>query len=83
MSKHSSTGTRWASIRARILDRDGHVCGYCGREATTVDHITAKANGGTDDDWNLLACCKSCNSTKGARTMVRVAYVNKRWLDRV
>lgn len=83
MSRHSSRGPEWAKTRARVLERDGHVCGYCGRDATTVDHLVAKANGGTDDDWNLIACCKPCNSTKGARTMIRVAYVNKDWLSHV
>ena len=83
MSKHSSSGTNWQRTRARVLARDAHTCGYCGREATTVDHIIAKVNGGTDDESNLISCCKTCNSTKGARVLVRTAYVNKRWLDRV
>lgn len=83
MSRHSSAGTQWQATRARVLDRDGHICGYCGRDATTVDHITAKANGGSDDESNLIACCRPCNSVKGAKTMIRVTYVNKEWLDHV
>lgn len=83
MSKHSSRGTAWVKTRARVLARDHHTCGYCGQDATTVDHIVAKANGGTDELSNLIACCKPCNTTKGARVMVRTAYVNTRWLDSV
>ena len=83
MSKHSSSGTRWQRTRARVLARDHETCGYCGQHATTVDHIIAKANGGTDDEANLIAACRTCNLTKGAKAVVRVAYVDTDWLDRV
>lgn len=83
MSKHSSTGTKWQRVRARVLARDAHTCGYCGQAATTVDHIIAKANGGTDDESNLISCCRSCNASKGAKLMVRTAYYDPDWLDRV
>lgn len=83
MSKHSSTGTKWQRTRARVLARDNHTCGYCGQEASTVDHVIAKANGGTDDESNLISCCATCNSSKGARVLVRTAYFNKRWLTHV
>ncbi|WP_431608422.1 HNH endonuclease signature motif containing protein, partial [Enterobacter asburiae] len=34
--------------------------------AETVDHITAKANGGTDDLSNLESLCKPCHRAKTA-----------------
>lgn len=83
MSRHSSRGTAWDRTRQRILKRDAGVCGYCGREATTVDHIIAKVSGGTDDDSNLISCCVTCNSRKGARALVRVAYYDPDWLTHV
>ncbi len=83
MSKHSSRGSRWQAVRARVLARDNHTCGYCGREATTVDHIVAKANGGSDDESNLIACCTSCNGRKGAKVVVRTAYHDPEWLTHV
>lgn len=83
MSKHSSTGQTWQRTRARVLERDNHTCGYCGQQATTVDHIIAKANGGTDDETNLISCCRTCNSIKGAKHLVRVAYHDPEWLSRV
>ena len=83
MSKHSSKGASWQATRARVLARDSHTCGYCGAEATTVDHIIAKANGGTDEQSNLIACCTPCNSIKGARVVVRTAYFSPEWLDRL
>ncbi len=55
-------GSKWDVIRARILKRDNHLCQNCLRTgravaAKTVDHINAKAHGGTDDDSNLESLC--------------------------
>jgi HNH endonuclease len=54
-------------LRACILERDHHTCGYCGRHATTVDHRTPKAQGGTNVESNLLACCAACQQSKAGR----------------
>lgn len=54
--------------RHAILDRDCHRCAYCGGDADAVDHIQPKSNGGGNGDVNLIACCRYCNSRKGART---------------
>lgn len=83
MSKGSARGSAWQKTRARVLARDAHTCGYCGQPATTVDHIVARANGGSDDDANLIASCRKCNSTKGAKVVVRTAYFDGDWLDRL
>lgn len=55
----------WARIRARILDRDGHVCQWirrdtgepCHEPARHVDHIKPAAEHGGDEDSNLQALC--------------------------
>lgn len=47
----------WPVIHARILTRDGHRCVLCGAPATTVDHIIARAFGGTHEDANLRSLC--------------------------
>lgn len=83
MSNLSSRGAEWEAKRKYILERDDNLCGYCGNEANSVDHIIPKASGGTDDESNLIACCRNCNSTKGAKTLVRTNYVNKKWLERI
>lgn len=58
----------WASLRACVLERDGHRCADCGAAgATTVDHRRAKAQGGTDDEANLVACCARCQASKAGR----------------
>lgn len=85
MSEQSSRGLAWDTKRRQVLDRDNWQCVYChktldGTDAT-VDHIKAKARGGTDDLSNLVACCRSCNASKGDRdTLPRINYYNPRWL---
>jgi 5-methylcytosine-specific restriction endonuclease McrA len=52
-----------------VLDRDGHKCVYCNStRRLTLDHVIPQSRGGSDSPENLVACCKSCNSEKGART---------------
>jgi 5-methylcytosine-specific restriction protein A len=65
-------GSQWDIRRARILKRDNHLCQNCLRSgravaAKTVDHIKAKAHGGTDDDSNLESLCWPCHRTKTGR----------------
>ncbi|MCY4410469.1 MAG: DNA methyltransferase [Caldilineaceae bacterium] len=50
----------------------------------TVDHIIAKANGGTDHISNLQLLCGSCNSIKGTRSHeeLLVLLTDKGWIKR-
>lgn len=54
--------------RSVVLLRDRNVCHWCQGDATTVDHVVPKVLGGTDDLTNLVAACRSCNSSRTART---------------
>ena len=54
----------WIKVRKPILERDNYICHYCGGKADTVDHKLPVILGGTDDEENLVACCKRCNSKK-------------------
>lgn len=61
---------RWQRIRAMYL-RAHPLCVDCqaGRRttaATEVHHIVALRDGGTHDDGNLMALCKSHHSTRTA-----------------
>jgi 5-methylcytosine-specific restriction endonuclease McrA len=58
---------RWS--RRGVLTRDGHRCAYCGRRATTIDHVTPLSRGGARTSWlNTVAACggasRSCNARK-------------------
>ncbi|QTA06787.1 HNH endonuclease [Escherichia albertii] len=76
LSRHQrGYGSKWDTIRARILKRDNHLCQNCLRngrvvEARTVDHIIPKAHGGTDADSNLQSLCWSCHKAKTARERI-------------
>lgn len=62
--------------------QQGHCC-YCGRVGLplTIDHIHPVKHGGPSDPWNLALCCRSCNSSKGDRTLEE--WIKKgRWFDR-
>jgi 5-methylcytosine-specific restriction endonuclease McrA len=74
-----------------LIDRDGTKCHYCGCELVfkysgyvengySIDHVKAKAMGGSEDLDNLLLACRSCNSRKGSRDYA--IYMMKRDTDR-
>jgi len=50
--------------------RQGRTCAYCARLADTVDHVVPLVRGGTNYEGNLVPACKSCNSSKGGRTVM-------------
>lgn len=68
-SRHERGYTNdWYRISRRVIQRDGGICYLCGLPgADTADHLIAKANGGTDDEANLAAAHRACNSAKGMR----------------
>jgi hypothetical protein len=59
--------SEWRQLRKEILDRDDHICQYCGGKADSVDHVFPKIQGGLTVEANLVAACKPCNSRKGGR----------------
>ncbi|HEJ0068212.1 TPA: HNH endonuclease [Citrobacter koseri] len=70
-------GTAWDRRRIRILKRDKGLCQNCLRNGLVVagkavDHIKAKAHGGTDDDSNLELICHACHKAKTARERLKI-----------
>jgi 5-methylcytosine-specific restriction endonuclease McrA len=53
-------------IRQYLLEKWNRACTYCGAQHVPlqVEHIQAKANGGTDRISNLCLACDSCNKAK-------------------
>lgn len=67
------TRKRMADYRTRKrlgVTSVGENCVYCGKPASTVDHIIPKSKGGKDVAWNLVPCCKLCNSSKSNKDLV-------------
>ena len=60
------------SVRTRfeVFKRDDFTCRYCGKKSPEVilevDHIVARADGGSDDPMNLATSCWACNSGKSS-----------------
>jgi 5-methylcytosine-specific restriction enzyme A len=48
--------------------RAAGICHYCGRTVgpseLTMDHIVPLARGGRSEKFNLVPCCKPCNTQK-------------------
>jgi 5-methylcytosine-specific restriction endonuclease McrA len=62
-------GSRQVPLSRRgVLRRDEHRCAYCGKSATTIDHVIPRSRGGEDSWENLVACCLRCNNVKSNRT---------------
>lgn len=60
---------RWRAVRSSVLERDRWTCRYCGADnATQVDHVVPQSRGGPNTSDNLVAACRPCNASKGART---------------
>lgn len=53
---------KWARIRARVMDRDGHKCRKCGGPAEVVHHTAySKTVLKGKQDWRLVSLCHSCH----------------------
>ena len=52
--------------RRGVLIRDRHRCAYCGRRATTVDHVVPRSRGGQDSWLNTDASCAEDNHPEQA-----------------
>ena len=77
VSKRRVTGERRAGEFARILERDGPGCFFCGGEfppvnwdqdpgrAPTIEHLVAKAHGGPEHISNKFAAHSACNVSAG------------------
>lgn len=93
MASNPDKGSRapfTAEIKDHVWMETGGHCSYCGVvlrpfSSFSIDHITPVSRGGTNDLFNLVACCKSCNSIKGDRD---VEYLRSRlgitsfWFER-
>jgi len=56
-------------LREYLLQKWHRQCAYCGKESVPlqVEHIQAKAKGGTDRVSNLTLACEKCNQKKGTQ----------------
>lgn len=59
-------------VKLLVLERDNYTCQYCSSRSRKlfVDHVIPYDMGGVGYDYNLVACCGSCNSYKGKNERV-------------
>jgi 5-methylcytosine-specific restriction endonuclease McrA len=60
--------------RRAVLDRDAHVCVYCGIKADTIDHVRPRSRGGQHCWTNVVAACARCNHRKGDRLLSELGW---------
>ncbi len=57
----------------RLMFAQGNLCFFCkqplAKEAASVEHLVASANGGTNADDNCVACCKTMNRLLGSMSV--------------
>ena len=65
-------------IREYLLEKWQRRCSYCGIQQVPfqIEHIRARANGGTDRVSNLTLSCEACNIAKGTQR-VEVFLANR------
>src|ERR1051326_3631386 len=65
-------------VREYLLEKWGRACSYCGVTGVPlqVEHLQAKASGGTDRLSNLCLACAPCNQAKGTQDL-RVFLASK------
>lgn len=56
-------------LRSFIFSRSNGKCVYCGAPAQEIDHVVARAKGGTNSVHNLVASCRVCNKKKSNKTL--------------
>jgi 5-methylcytosine-specific restriction endonuclease McrA len=67
-----------------LLKKYHHACAYCFSKGNIgMDHVVPIARGGADDATNVVPCCRECNSSKGAKTVMEwIARLELR-MDRI
>lgn len=60
--------------RRAVFARDGGRCVYCGKAATTIDHVVPRSRGGGHSWENVVAACGRCNHVKADRTLAELGW---------
>jgi hypothetical protein len=62
--------------RFEVFKRDQFTCQYCGRKPPSIilhcDHILAVADGGGNEEMNLITSCSDCNLGKSDIPLTRI-----------
>lgn len=53
-------------------------CSYCMGKAGELDHVVPLASGGDNSIDNIVPCCRKCNASKGAKSLLHFFLARKR-----
>lgn len=56
-------------FRDEIYKAWDNKCGYCDKDATSLDHIIPRFKSGSSFRHNLIPCCRHCNQSKASSDM--------------
>jgi 5-methylcytosine-specific restriction endonuclease McrA len=72
-------------VREYLLEKCGRSCAYCDKKDVPlqIEHIHAKATGGTNRVSNLTLACGPCNTRKGARDIREFLAKDPKRLERI
>jgi 5-methylcytosine-specific restriction endonuclease McrA len=78
---------QYRADKAKRKQDFNNCCAYCGNSPVflTIDHVIPRSQGGTNAPSNLLPACKSCNESKGSRSLTNWytprnrRYTSERW----
>lgn len=71
MASSNWGGRKVAELTAAVFAERGRVCHLCGLPgADSIDHLIPRHRGGTDTLDNLAPAHRSCNSARGALSLV-------------
>tara|TARA_B100000519_G_C14201360_1_gene418083 strand:+ start:359 stop:763 length:405 start_codon:yes stop_codon:yes gene_type:complete len=74
MKKRAAGKWIYKATRHAIYMRDNYTCAYCGTKdlsckTLSLDHLICWSHGGSNKPNNLVTCCLTCNSRRGANKL--------------
>ncbi|MEW6515381.1 MAG: HNH endonuclease [candidate division FCPU426 bacterium] len=74
-----SRAISWSTILREDLKTSRDECAYCGAKSNlSHDHIVPKRECHYDEIHNIVAACKSCNSSKGDKDLIEWYGLDRR-----
>jgi 5-methylcytosine-specific restriction endonuclease McrA len=64
--------------RRALFARDGGRCVYCGKAATSIDHVIPRSRGGRHAWDNVVSACRRCNHVKADRYLSDLGWPMRR-----
>lgn len=61
MHKRTKATAITPAVRARVEERDGHCCIFCGRVGRGEGHFIKRSQGGLGIEENLITVCRACH----------------------